>query len=78
MKDRQTLFHRTISATAGGPTSTTPVDWHLKVKGIEFDVGLTRNYCIKVSMQKIRSIHKLISAIQQILKSRELNGHAHF
>ena len=31
-KDRQTLFHGTLSATIGGPTSTTAVDWHLKVR----------------------------------------------
>ena len=54
-KDRDTLFHRTLPATAGGPTSTTAVDWHLKIKDI-----LTKNYCITVSMQKISSIHKLI------------------
>ena len=32
----------------------------LKVKGTEKDVGLTKNYCITTSMQKISSIHKLI------------------
>ena len=31
----------------------------LKVKETE-DVGLTKNYCITTSMQKISSIHKLI------------------
>ena len=41
--------------------------------------GLTKNYCITVSMQKISSIHKLI---QQILDSHEqmampIFGHAH-
>ena len=64
-KDRQTLLHWILPATARGLTSTTPIDWHLKVK----------NYCITVSMQKISSIHKLI---QQILGSHELNDHAHF
>ena len=39
-------------------TNTTSADWHLKVKDIEQDVGLTKNYCIKVSMQKISSIDK--------------------
>ena len=33
-KNRQTLFYRTIPATAGGQTMTTAVDWHLKVKDI--------------------------------------------
>ena len=31
-KDRQTVFHRILQATAGGLTSTTAVNWHLKVK----------------------------------------------
>ena len=52
-KDGQTLFHRTLTATARGPTSTTALDWHLKVKDIEYDAGLTKNYYHTVSMQKI-------------------------
>ena len=76
--DRDTLFHRTIPATARSPTSTTAVDWHLKVKDIEYNVGPIKNYCITINMQKISSIHKLILKIQQILGSHELNGHAHF
>ena len=71
-KDGQTLFHRILPATARGLTSKTAVNWHLKVKDVEYNVGLTKNYCIRVSMQKISSIHKLI---QQILGSHELNGH---
>ena len=71
----QTLFHRILPATAGELTSTTAVDWHLKVKDKKCDVGLTKNYCITVSLQKITSIHK---HIRQILGSHELNGHAHF
>ena len=55
------------------PTSTTAVDWHLKVKDIEYDVGLTKNNCITVSMQKLSSIHILILMIQQILGSHELS-----
>ena len=74
-KDGQTLFHRIYPATAMGLTSKTAVNWHLKVKDIEYNVGLTKNYFIKVSMQKIGSIHKLI---QQILGSHELNDLAHF
>ena len=58
--DRQTLHYRTVPATARGPTSKTAVDWHLKVKDIEYDVGLTKNYCLTVIMQKISSINKLI------------------
>ena len=71
----QTLFHRILPATARGLTSETGVNWHLKVKDIQYNVGLTKNYCITVSMQKISSIHKLI---QQILGSHEENGHAQF
>ena len=74
-KDGQTLFYRILPATAMGLTSKTAVNWHLKVKDIEYNVGLTKNYCITVSMQKISSIHKLI---QQILGSHEENGHAQF
>ena len=71
-KDGQILFHRILPATARGLTSKTAVNWHLKVKDIEYNVGLTKSYWITVSMQKISSIHKLI---QQILGSHELNGH---
>ena len=60
------LFHRILPATATGLTNKTAVNWHLKVKHIEYNVGLTKGYCITVSMQKISSIHKLI---QQILRS---------
>ena len=76
--DGQTLFHKTPPATAEGLTSTTAVDWHLKVKYTEYDVGLTTNYCVTVSIQKISSIYKLILKIKQILGSHELNGYAHF
>ena len=74
-KDGQTLFHGIYLATAGGLTSTTAVDWHLKVKNKICHVGLIKNYCITVSMQKISSIHKLI---QQILGFHKLNDHTHF
>ena len=37
-----------------------------------------QKYCITVSMQKIRSISKLILKIHQILGSSALNGFAHF
>ena len=74
-KDGQTLFHWIITAKAMGLTSKTAVNWHLKVKDIEYNVGLTKNYCITVSTQKTSLIHTLI---QQILRSYELNGHAQF
>ena len=66
----QTLFHRILPVTTGGLTSKTTVNWHLKVKDVEYNLGLTRSYCITVSMQKISSIHKLT---QQIWGSHELN-----
>ena len=69
------LYDPILPATARGLASKTAVNWHLKVKDIEYNVGLTKNYCITVSMQKISSIHKLI---QQILGFHELNDHAHF
>ena len=74
-KDGQTIFHRIPQATAKGLTSTIAVYWHLKAKSEKCNVGLTKNYCIKVSMQKISSVHKLIL---QILGSHELNDHVHF
>ena len=74
-KDGQNLFHRILPATSRGLTSKTAVHWHLKVKDIEYNVSLTKNNCITVTIQKIGSIHKLI---QQILGSHELNGHAQF
>ena len=57
---------------------TTAVDWHLKIKDTEYDVALTKNYCITVSIQKISSFPKLTIKIQQILGTHELNGHAPF
>ena len=65
------LFQRILPATPMGLTSKTAVNWHLKVKDIEYNVGLTKNYCITVSMQKISSIYKLLG-------SHELNDHAQF
>ena len=67
--------HRIIPATTRRLTSATAVDWHVKVKNNKCNVGLIKNYCITVSMQKISSIHKLI---QQILGSHELNDYTHF
>ena len=77
-KDGDTLFHRTLPAAAMGRKSTTTVDSHLKIKNKEYNVGLTKNYCITVSMQKICTIHKLILNIQQVLGYHELNDHTHF
>ena len=57
------LFQRTLLATAGRPTSTTAADWRLRVKDIEYDVDLTKKYCITVSMYKISSIHKPVYKI---------------
>ena len=74
-KDGQTLFHGILPATARGLASKTAINWHLKVKDIEFNVGFIKNYYITVSMKKISSVHKLI---QQILGSHELNDSTHF
>ena len=74
-KDGQTLCHRILPATAGGLTSATAADWHLKVKHTVYNGCLTKNYYITVSMPKISSIHTLI---QQMLGSHKLNDHAYF
>ena len=74
-KDGQTLFHGILPATARGLASKTAINWHLKVKNIEYNVGLTNNYCITVSMKKVSSIHKFI---QEILGSHELNDYTQF
>ena len=66
-KDGQTLFHRILPATTMGLTSKTAINWHLEVKDIAYNVGLTKTYCITVSMQKISLIHRVI---QQILGSQ--------
>ena len=69
-KDGQTLFHGILQATR-----KTAINLHLKVKNIEYNVGLTSNCYITVSIQKASSIHKLI---QGILGSHELNDCIHF
>ena len=48
----QTLFHRILPTTAMGLTSKTAVNSHLKVKDIEYNVGLTKSYFMTISMQK--------------------------
>ena len=74
-KDGQILFHGILLATGRGLASKTAINWHLKVKNIEYNVGLTNNYCITVSMKKVSSIHKFI---QEILGSHELNDYTQF
>ena len=74
-KDGQTLFHGILPPTAISLASKTSINWHLKVKNIEYNVGLTNNYCITVSMQKVSWIHKLT---HQILWPHELNDYAYF
>ena len=49
-RDGQTRLHGILPATTKGLASKTAVNWHLKVKDIEYNVGLTKNYCITVSM----------------------------
>ena len=71
----KTLFHGILPAVARGLVRKTAINWHLKVKNIKYNVGLTNNYYITVSMQKASSIHKLI---QEILGSHELNDYTHF
>ena len=73
-KDEQILFHGIRLATARSLASKAAINWHLKVKNIEYNVGLTNNYSIIVSMKKVTSIHKFI----QILGSHELNDYTQF
>ena len=77
-KDGQTLYHEILPATARGLASKTAITWHLKVKNIEYNVGLINNYCITVSMQKVSSIREEIKLIQEILECHELNDYTHF
>ena len=66
----QTLFHRIPSATAKVLTSITAVDWHLKVKDIDYDIGtIALQSTCKKSAQFIHSFLK----IQQILGFHKLN-----
>ena len=51
-KDGQILFHRPLPATARGLPIRIAIDTYFKVKDIEYDVGLTKKYCITVSMEK--------------------------
>ena len=49
-KDGQTLFHWILRTTTWGLTSTYALDWHLKAKDKKYYAGLTKNYCLAVSM----------------------------
>ena len=71
-KDGQTLFYKILPATAMGLTSKTTVHWHLKVKDIEYNVGLPRAIASHSACKKSAQL------IQQISGSHELNGHAQF
>ena len=66
-KDGQTLFHRIIPVTAMSLTSKTAKNWHLKVKDIQY-VDLTKNYCIRVSIEKISLIHNSFNIHPKIIE----------
>ena len=70
-KQGQSLFHRILPASTSGLTSTTTVEQHLKVKDREYNVHLTKHYCITVSMQKSAPF---ILKIKPILGSHELKN----
>ena len=62
-KNGQTLFLRILPATAGGLTTSTAAELHLKAEDKEYSVCLTKTYCITDSItinKKIISIHTLI------------------
>ena len=42
-KDEQPEFHRILPVTAIGLTSKTAVNWHLKVKDIQYNAGLSQH-----------------------------------
>ena len=63
------------SSKVGGPTSITAVEWNLKIKDIVHNVV---HYCITVSIKKSAQFINSFLIIQQILRSHELNGYAHF
>ena len=65
-KDGQALFHRILMATATGLTTTTVVEWQYRVQYLKYNISLTKNYCITVSIQKISSIYILIQQISGV------------
>ena len=71
MEGGQTLFHRTLLATARKNRRfqqiKLQVDWHLKVKDIEYNVDKNKTYCLTVSMQEIISIHKVLFRYSRFL-----------
>ena len=69
-KDGQALFHRILLATATGLTTTTVVEWQYRVQYLEYNISLTKNYCIIVSIQKISSIYILIQQISGVSWSK--------
>ena len=75
-KDKKMLFIGSLWPPQGSNKyncSKTP----FKSQRCKCNIGLTKNYCISVSMQKISSIHMFILMIQLILESRELNKWPH-
>ena len=66
--DEQTLFHRIVSPTARGLTSTTAVVWHLKVKNKKCDICLVKTYCITVSIQKRDILYECLKDLKGQLK----------
>ena len=51
-KDGHSLFHRVLPATAKGLTSTTAVDWLLKVKDIECNVCPNKDIALQSAWKK--------------------------
>ena len=47
-KDGETLFHRIFLATTEGPTNTTAINWHLKVKDNEYNIIASQSACKKL------------------------------
>ena len=53
MEGRADPISLDLSHYSWGPTSTTAVDWHLKIEDVGCDVGLTKNYCLTVSIAEL-------------------------
>ena len=65
-KDGQILFHRIYLATAKGLTSTAAVEWHLKVKDIEQNVGLTKKLLYHSQYAKNQQYSRFIRNLENL------------
>lgn len=62
---RKLAFHQIVFSH-----DTSTIASKIKVKETEKDIGLTKNYYIAITIQKISSIHKFLLKIKQTLGSQ--------